>query len=54
MINTVIALFVEMELLNEEEAELLAKKIRQATLPQDFASSLRQVRQFLKDAKTGR
>lgn len=54
MINTVIALLVELELIKQDEGELLAKKIRQGTLPGDFPSALRQVKVWLKEAKEGK
>lgn len=51
MINTMIAVLVALDLLTEEEGELLAVKIRQGTLPQDFSSSLRQARVWVEEAK---
>lgn len=53
MINTIIALLVELDLLTEAEGEELALKVRQGTLPQDFPSSRRQVKQWLKEVKEG-
>ena len=54
MINTIVALLVEFELLTSEEGEALAKKIRQGTLPSDYASSARQVKQWIKEVKEGK
>lgn len=54
MINTFVALLVEFDLLTAEEGESLAEKIRNATLPQDYASAQRQVREFIKDVKEGK
>jgi hypothetical protein len=54
MINTVVSLFIELGLLNEEEGEALAKKIRQGTLPADFSSSRRQIKEWMKDVKAGK
>ena len=54
MINTVVALFVELGLLKPEEGELLAQKIRQGTLPADYSSSHRQVKEWLKEARAGK
>lgn len=54
MINTIVALLVEMDLLTEAEGEALAQKMRQGTLPADYPSSLRQVKMWLKDVKAGR
>lgn len=54
MINTIVALLVEFELLTSEEGEALATKIRQATLPADYGSSLRQVKEFMKEVRKGK
>lgn len=52
MINTIIALLVEAKLLKADEAEELAVKIRQGTLPQDYASSYKQVHKWLEEIRT--
>lgn len=54
MINTFVALLVEFGLVSESEGEALADKIAGATLPGDYTSAGRQVKQFLKDIKKGR
>lgn len=54
MINTIIALLVELELMKPEEGELLAQKIREATLPADYPSAARQLKEFLEDARNGK
>lgn len=54
MINTIIALLVEVGLLKPEEGELLVDKVRKGTLPADYASSHKQVVQWLKDVRAGK
>lgn len=51
MINTIIALLVEFGLVPPEDAEELAKKIRQGTLPYDYETCAKQVRTWLKEIK---
>lgn len=53
MINTLIALIMELfpEELTQDQGEALAKKIVQGTLPADFTSSRRQVKQWLKEVR---
>lgn len=51
MINTIIALLVEVKLLTDEEGEEMATKIRQGTLPQDYTSSHRQVQKWLDEIR---
>lgn len=51
MINTIIALLVEVKLLTPEEGEEMATRVRQGTLPQDYASSHKQVQTWLKEIR---
>ena len=50
MVNTFIALLVELfpEKISKAEGEALAKKIREATLPGDYPSALKQIQKFRK------
>lgn len=54
MINTFIALLVEFSELTEQEGEALAEKLRLATLPGDYRSAQRQVKQLLDDVRKGK
>lgn len=53
MINTFIALLVALGDLTPEKGEALAEKLRLATLPGDYVSAQRQVRQFLDEVEKG-
>lgn len=53
MINAFIAILVEKGLFTEAEGENLAQKIREATLPGDFKTSLRQVKGWLELIEKG-
>jgi len=53
MLNTIIALFVVKDILTEAEGEALATKIRTATLPADYRSSLKQVQKFIDQVERG-
>lgn len=54
MINTFVALLVVQGVVEERDGEALAEKLRNATLPGDYGSALRQVKQFLEEIKQGR
>lgn len=53
MINTFIALLVLKGELTEAEGESLAEKIRNATLPADYRSAMKQVQKFLDQIERG-
>lgn len=53
MINTIIALLVEKGLFTEIEGEAFAKRVREGTLPADYRSAARQVKQWLEEVEKG-
>jgi hypothetical protein len=55
MINTLIAILVELfpDKLSPEEGKSLAEKFRNATLPSDYNTAARQVKEWLEEVRKG-